>query len=33
MASLSPRQSEKIDASFAKNIEHFVGSDEFRHAE
>lgn len=29
MASLSTRQFEKIDASFAKNIEDFVGTDEF----
>lgn len=29
MASLSPRQSERIDASFTKNIEKFFGSDEF----
>ncbi|WP_447985570.1 hypothetical protein [Nitrospira sp. Nam74] len=29
MSSISPRQSEKIDASFQKNADKFVGSDEF----
>jgi ketosteroid isomerase-like protein len=29
LASISPRQSEKIDKSFRSNINKFIGSDEF----